>query len=655
MKKSENTSLTKSRFKLGCECPAKLFYANNPEVYFDAVGEDSFIKALAEGGYQVGEYARWMLCNDPVNDLIDTLDKSTALAETANRLSAKNATVAEAAFASGDLFIRADVVVKSGNLLKLYEVKSKSLDIEESFWTLKMPRRLKAKWEPYLLDIAFQAYVIQKAYPSYEVQSHLALLDKGKIATVDGLATMFPVRREGRSVTVENRFSNKAELGSDLLAYVNVDDDIAEIHSLGFDLPDGGTGTFTDLIGQLSTINTSGERFICGVGAKCKKCQFHFPADSASVSARMKDGREECWMRVAGKDYMPGKPKVIELWNYRKTDMVVESGRFFIEDLQGEDLGDGETRSRQLLQINKVKERDETPWFDEESLRRHMSSWKFPLHFIDFETSRMALPTQKGFEPYSQVAFQFSHHTVEMNGTVRHAGQWIETGSGVFPSFQFVRELKAQLKNDQGTIFRYSNHENTVLREIRDQLDVSTESDRQDLIRWIDTITEYKTEDKKQKVAGSRNMVDLLEVYKACHYDPFTHGSNSLKHVLPAIIRASAKLRERYAQPIARIGLKSLNMPVDWIWLPSGGAVDPYKTLGPIFDAEEELELSEYVESLDDIDDGGAAMIAYGKLQFCDVPDIERSKIGKALLRYCELDTLAMVMLYQYWQEVVRR
>jgi hypothetical protein len=34
--------------------------------------------------------------------------------------------------------------------------------------------------------------------------------------------------------------------------------------------------------------------------------------------------------------------------------------------------------------------------------------------------------------------------------------------------------------------------------------------------------------------------------------------------------------------------------------------------------------------------------------------DQERTQIAKALLRYCELDTLAMVMIWEYWtQELI--
>jgi hypothetical protein len=42
-------------------------------------------------------------------------------------------------------------------------------------------------------------------------------------------------------------------------------------------------------------------------------------------------------------------------------------------------------------------------------------------------------------------------------------------------------------------------------------------------------------------------------------------------------------------------------------------------------------------------------MIAYARMQFSEMAVAERQAIRQALLKYCELDTLAMVMLWEYW------
>lgn len=53
------------------------------------------------------------------------------------------------------------------------------------------------------------------------------------------------------------------------------------------------------------------------------------------------------------------------------------------------------------------------------------------------------------------------------------------------------------------------------------------------------------------------------------------------------------------------------------------------------------------------IADGGAAATAYARLQFEDMNEETRERIRAALLRYCELDTLAMVMVVQAWQGMI--
>ena len=272
-------NLSKSIFSLGFECPTKLYYKRRPE-YHSILIEDPFMESLAEGGYQVGEYARWMLCEDPLQDTIKTLDEEVAVAETLRRLKAPRATIAEGAFRAGELLARADVIVKDGKSLKLYEVKSKSWDRNEAFWTKGHQPRLSAHWETYLLDVAFQKYVIEKACPEMVVKAHLVLLNKEKVASVDGLNQMFPIRERNGRRGVDPHIASKEELGRDLLEYINVDRDIDLIHRVKFGLPQGGEGSFVELIEQSLEMFRANRPFYCGVGAKCKACQFRLPSDA---------------------------------------------------------------------------------------------------------------------------------------------------------------------------------------------------------------------------------------------------------------------------------------------------------------------------------------------------------------------------------------
>jgi hypothetical protein len=82
----------------------------------------------------------------------------------------------------------------------------------------------------------------------------------------------------------------------------------------------------------------------------------------------------------------------------------------------------------------------------------------------------------------------------------------------------------------------------------------------------------------------------------------------------------------------------------DWVWvqMKNGTVDDPYTLLKPATDSG----LANDDED-DFIANGGAAIIAYDQLQQDGLAATERQRITTELLRYCELDTLAMVMVYQ--------
>ncbi len=62
--------------------------------------------------------------------------------------------------------------------------------------------------------------------------------------------------------------------------------------------------------------------------------------------------------------------------------------------------------------------------------------------------------------------------------------------------------------------------------------------------------------------------------------------------------------------------------------------------------------LDSLIDEDSSIADGGTAMTAYAKMQFTEMSVEERDKVVNALLKYCELDTFAMVLVWEglaYW------
>ena len=73
----------------------------------------------------------------------------------------------------------------------------------------------------------------------------------------------------------------------------------------------------------------------------------------------------------------------------------------------------------------------------------------------------------------------------------------------------------------------------------------------------------------------------------------------------------------------------------------------PYKDLPPVFN-NYDLHTLDLLYGDEELANGGAAMTAYAYMQFGEMSDLEREKIKEALLRYCKLDTEAMVWIYLY-------
>tara|TARA_R110000823_G_scaffold137807_1_gene267261 strand:+ start:351 stop:833 length:483 start_codon:yes stop_codon:yes gene_type:complete len=148
--------LTKTRFKLGLECPNKLYFTSKKE-YANQSLDDSFLQALAKGGFQVEALAR---LHYPKGIFIDTQNYEYDLATdlTQEQLTKDAISIYEAAFEHNGLFIRTDILSKKGNHIKLIEVKAKSFDPNDEFLFIGKRGGIKSDWKLYLFDLAFQKY-----------------------------------------------------------------------------------------------------------------------------------------------------------------------------------------------------------------------------------------------------------------------------------------------------------------------------------------------------------------------------------------------------------------------------------------------------------------------------------------------------------------
>ncbi|MFZ9596447.1 MAG: DUF2779 domain-containing protein, partial [Bdellovibrionia bacterium] len=390
--------LSKSRFKIGCECPTKLFYTGKPE-YGNTQLNHSFLEALAEGGFQVGALAQ---ADHEGGIEITELEISKAIETTSKLLERENVTLFEPAICLGDLLVRVDVLVKRGNSIDLIEVKAKSFDPSEEnpFYNKtalkKGIRRFTSEWEPYLLDIAFQKYVVQNAFPNWKVSAFLMLADQTAKSSVDGLNQRFFLAKDEKSRTrvITRPGTQASDLGAPLLIKIGVDQEIEVAHSATYE-----HRSFREHVEYLARTYKEDQMAPPLIGSQCKGCEFRIGPKEKSQG--LKSGFELCWKEAA--QIEPSdltRPLVFDIWNFRHSQDLMDGRRYFMDQVTESDIspaprkeGQGLSSSeRQWLQVTKVQSQDQAPFLDRDGLASEMKNWIYPLHFIDFETTMVAIP-----------------------------------------------------------------------------------------------------------------------------------------------------------------------------------------------------------------------------------------------------------------------
>lgn len=653
----KRTTLTKSRFKLALECPTKVYYSLDRR-YVNTKDDDEFLLALADGGFQVGELARLMYAAEDPDAVEVTADKEDEqVRETAALLARENVTIFEGTIKHGNLLVRVDVLRKRDNVVDLIEVKSKSFNRNREDHSFRGKRGgIRSTWLPYLQDVAFQTWVCRQAYPGLEVRPFLLLVDPTQECSIDGLGTAIRVDRDvaGRAVvTVKPGFDVRA-LRPPLLAKQDVSEFVEEILESPVETPEG-MFEFAEYAERMAAAIVADRKVDPPVGAQCKTCELYCEPEERTESTR--SGWAECMeARFPGRGDVPRNGTVFALYNHRKAGEFLAHGKLHLSELDDEDVGTDESAEeiapahRHRLQIAEWRDGGATV-LRKTRLRKAFASWTWPLHFIDFETSRPTLPFTAGRRPNQQLLFQFSHHIMNEDGRVEHRTQCLVTEPAVVPNAAVVRALRETLSGDEGTVLHWWDHERNVLNDVCDQIASSDEPDRADLVEFIRSLV------GSDERAG--RLVDMGRPLVArTAFIAGTDGRSSIKKVLQAVLTQSEYLRERYSRPVyGTAEMPSLNVR-DWTWWreEGGHVVDPYLLLGQLL-ADPDLDRLAREEEEDEaspfVANGGAAMVAYGELQRPDLPAAERRRLEGQLLRYCELDTLAMVMVYEALREWV--
>eukprot|EP00457_Paulinella_chromatophora_P002678 gb/GEZN01002683.1/.p1 GENE.gb/GEZN01002683.1/~~gb/GEZN01002683.1/.p1 ORF type:complete len:760 (-),score=89.70 gb/GEZN01002683.1/:86-2365(-) len=693
--------LTKTLYMKAKSCERKLFYSAHPERYSSTLEGDALLKGQAELGMRVEDLVRLQF---PNGHLIAARDARTALLETTNWLAENGAAeewvLFQPAFKFGRSFARLDVLIKRGGVVHVIEVKSRgwtlgdNLHIKQNQRKLQggAPPKLKAKWLPFVTELSFQLYVLTGSRPEWSLdvlRLSLQLINKKAQVAVNGLC---------EKLCRGQLLNEWPEACKDLLCLVDVTADAVRILR---------SKDFLQEVARFETALAEDEPLPGRLDSRCRGCEFRLQTTCGRPSS---DGFTECWASRLPKEIVPSTnpPFVFDVWGLtaKVCNELLRDGRPFAAQMRHSDLlrsGEIEEPSqesqpvpvrelsptqRRWEQIRRLQKGSVKPFVAAAALHNELKTWQFPLHFVDFETHASVLPLHFGLRPFETVLFQFSHHVVEENGAVRHAGEFLCAGPPVdegkggqaeLPSFACLRELKLQLQGDRGTLLTYGNHELAVLSRVGAQLRGSlgeSVPDRQELLEFLqefplsspdggsdmdeDENIEENLSVEVQEGGKGRHAVDMLKVLLRFYYSPLTGGSNALKTVLPAVLNESLYLQGKYSKPIygAQQGQGRQQRTAEqgplvfsrnfrdftWVrWDQNGELISPYALLAEDFSQRGKVQVA----------DGGAALAAYSRLR-SKIHDQDRQELARSLLRYCELDTFAMVLLYEYWAQLCR-
>lgn len=601
--------LSKSRFKLALDCPTKLYY--KMKRYPGSEDEDPYLSFLADGGFMVEAIARALFPNG--TEVVPNEGESPAEATMRLLESGDAVDLFEPVFETDGFSARIDMLSRRGFEIRLIEIKAASFDSEKEGSNPFRGARggIEAAWRPYLEDVAFQTMVLRRALGKrFTIKPELCLVDKAKTSTEDSIFAKIELLSEA-----------EAGFGLPRAKFLGNVDAIRNDHLLGFV---DASNEVEEVLPELEPLAEKIAKWIAAeplqrlespVTRDCRSCEYRIP-----VIPGQPNGFAECWGDLAAADTHFLDLYRIDLVDGREREGVaklVELGIASILDVP-EDMikADRSTGKRQLQQIDCVRSGSE--WCDP-ALGEALESAPYPLHFVDFETSRIAVPYHKGMRPYEQIAFQFSCHTLESPGGELAHREWINL-KDAYPNFEFARELRKAI-GDDGTMLVWSDHEKSALRDIRRQIDRYGETDTS-LAAWLEGLSADISE-------GGR-ILDLHDLCRERYVHPEMKGRTSIKYVLPAVWRDNKFVREHkwFAEYLREEG---------------GRILSPYEAL-------EGRRTKDGV--IDAVRDGTGAMRAYQDMLYGRKRnDAAFRELHRGLLlQYCKLDTAAMVIIWMHWR-----
>jgi hypothetical protein len=149
---------------------------------------------------------------------------------------------------------------------------------------------------------------------------------------------------------------------------------------------------------------------------------------------------------------------------------------------------------------------------DHAAIAQEMARLVYPIYFFDFETDATPIPLFDGLHPYQAFPFQYSCHVLHADGRLEHF-DYLHDDAGD-PRRPLVLSLLGHIGPTGSVVAYYASFERTVLQKLAAQL------------------PEYAA----PLHAIVERLWDQWDIFRKYYRSAAFHGSNSIKHVLPALV-----------------------------------------------------------------------------------------------------------------------
>ncbi len=317
----------------------------------------------------------------------------------------------------------------------------------------------------------------------YEVKSSTEVKD---VNILDAALQFYVIAQSGIQledifiVFVNNQYIRKGALDlSNLFIKQSVKNEVLELQEY-----------ISEKISELKLIVSSKASPAKDIGTHCSE-----PYDCDFMS--------HCWSHIPEVSIFD----LVRLSSTKKYELYSEGIIEFSQLQQGHKLSEG-----QQMQVDcNLSTKD---FIDVDSIRSFISTIKYPVYYMDFETFQSAIPLFDNSKPYQQVPFQFSVHYKSTREAEHSHIEFLAEAIGDPRANFIVALLKAT--EGRGTILTYNQaFEIARLKELSADF------------------PKYKV-DLEERIS---RVMDLMTPFsKRWYYTPAMNGSFSIKAVLPALI-----------------------------------------------------------------------------------------------------------------------